>query len=674
MGRGARSREQPWPPTGVRRTVGLLELLGSGGAVPSSRWVVDSGSSSPIGRFVRESGENRRGIKGHTRGMERGKLVKTLGWPVALLLLAATPATPAIADDPGFTSQVVALVQDGSSLEVVSREVDSLSEQRQVVKRLESDPDVQAIDVGFHEVSILADPYTPQQWPYRVLDFPESRRYADGSGATVAVLDTGVAANHKDLAGVVDTQRSFSTVPSETDIIDRHGHGTHVTGIIAAQVNGRGVEGLAPETTVVAGKVLGEDGGGDMSYVVEGIIRAADLGVDVISLSLGTSEYSDVLAASVDYAVSKGCLVIAAAGNEGHTGNLPSYPAALDNVFAVGATAADDSVAFFSNHGPYVDIAAPGLAVLSTVPSNPEDTAVYQYMSGTSMATPYVSAATALLLSADPRLNAQDVREALVATAKDIRSPGTDDYSGAGRVVPAAAVALVTGRQAPLPPPAWIGPVPDMDTLPSQFIEYPKYEVTLRPHVPTVMGTRYDYDAFKFSITATKDGLPAEGETDVFLKGSNTGTFDPGESGTPVTLHNGSFDGVVPLGVRGEPSSFVILAEWRQTSATAQVTVVPQAVVHVRKERITANIFPLGVDCGGFEVHRRVGKGPWLKAKAGEGAYPFRYRAKRKAKVLKRSKWQVRINTCDALTGDRQMVSPTFKLSLRKSHRKTFRF
>jgi len=493
---------------------------------------------------------------------------------------------------------------------------------------------------------------------------------------TVAVLDTGVAVKHKDLAGVVDTQQSFSTVPSEPDIRDGNSHGTHVTGIIAAQVNGRGVEGLAPEATVVAGKVLDEEGVGEVSQIAEGIIRAADLGVNVISMSLGTTEYSDVLAASVDYAVSKGCLVVAAAGNDGHRENLPLYPAALDNVLAVGATAANDSVAYFSTYGPYVDIAAPGLAVLSTVPSpsDEESASKYSYLSGTSMATPYVAAAAALLLSARSGLSAEEVRDALVETAKDIGPAGDDPYSGAGRVVPAAAVALVTNRAMPAPPPPWSGPVPDEDTIPASFVDYPKYELTVRPHHPTVTGTRYDYDAAKVSLTLTREGQPVVAHTWAGLQWSRTGSFDSQESPTSLTLHDGRFDGVVPMSLRGSPSSFVVKAYSAGVEATAQVILVPQAVVHLRRERITANVFPLGVDCGGFEVHRRVGKGPWIKTKQGHGSYPFRYRAKRKANVLKRSTWQVRINTCDGITGDRQLVSPSFKLSVRKSYRKSFRF
>ena len=644
-----------------------------------SRHVLTLSDATPRVSGALDLSENSPTGQAHNGPMSRGHGVKATVWFVALLLvIAGGPASAASPDDTSgdYSSQVVALVRDGSSVEVVTREVDSAREQQRVVDRLESDPDVQAIDVGFNRVSILADPYTPQQWAYQVLDFPESRRYANGSGVTIAVLDTGVAVKHKDLAGVVDTQRSFSTVPGEPDITDRHSHGTHVTGIIAAQVNGKGVEGLAPGATVVAGKVLNEEGVGEVSGIAEGIIRAADLGVDVISMSLGTTEYSDVLAASVDYAVSKGCLVVAAAGNDGHLYNLPLYPAALDNVLAVGATAANDSMAYFSTHGPYVDIAAPGLAILSTVPSpsDEESATKYSYLSGTSMAAPYVSAAAALVSSARSGLNAEEVRAALVSTAKDIGPAGDDPFSGAGRVVPAAAVALATSRTAPSPPPPWSGPVPDQETRPDSFVDYPKYELTVRPHFPTVTGTRYDYDASEVSLTLTRDGQPVVGDTWAGLQWSRTGSFDSQESPTSLTLHDGRFDGVVPMSLNGSPSSFVVRAYAMGVDAEAQVILVPQAVVHIRRQRIVANVFPNGVDCGGFEVHGRIGKGAWAKVKAGSGNYPFRYWAKRKAKVLKRSKWQVRINTCDGLTGERQLLSPTFKLSLRKSYRKSFRF
>lgn len=266
------------------------------------------------------------------------------------------------------------------------------------------------------------DPRSSEQWGLRAVAAPAVWEQSAGASTVVAVLDTGVDGSHPDLAGRV--------LPG-IDMIgdgagaDPNGHGTHVAGIIAAVANnGIGVAGAAPEARILPVRVLDSDGYGDHSAIASGIVAAVDYGADVINLSLGGTDTTEILASAVDYATAAGVVVVAAAGNERQMGNGRSYPAAYDNVIGVGAISVDDRSAMFSNTGDYIDIAAPGFAILSTLPGG------YGYLSGTSQAAPYVAAAAALAISAG--VAPGDVPGKLARTARDVAHPGRDQETGAG--------------------------------------------------------------------------------------------------------------------------------------------------------------------------------------------------------------------------------------------------
>jgi len=304
------------------------------------------------------------------------------------------------------------------------------------------------------------DPRSHEQWALRSVGAKSAWTISTGKSVVVAVLDTGVAV-HEDLPRLLPG-KSFTTGGEA----DPNGHGTHVAGIIAAAANNQiGVAGLAPDVEILPVQVLDADGVGDHAAIASGIVWATDNGADIINLSLGGNEPSEALHTAVQYAHAKGVLLVAAAGNDGSRSNSPMYPAAYDEVLAVAASGPDGTAASFSNSGTYVDLAAPGFAILSTTPDG------YDYLSGTSQAAPFVSAAAALLL--DSGLSHKAATAALLAGARDVAPAGRDDMTGAGFLDAAKALGA----------PA-TGTTPDIPELPAvpNFPPMP----TLRPPMPTL--------------------------------------------------------------------------------------------------------------------------------------------------------------------------------------------
>jgi subtilisin family serine protease len=241
----------------------------------------------------------------------------------------------------------------------------------------------------------------------------------------VAVVDTGIYYMHPDLSAHY-VPLGYDWVNMDSDPEDDHGHGTHCAGIIAAvSNNGEGIAGLA-QVRVMAEKVLDSGGSGYWDWVANGIINATDCGADIISMSLGGYGYSQLVHDAVKYAYDSGVLLIAAAANDNT--NMKSYPAAYDEVVAVAATDQNDAKASFSNWGDWIELAAPGVSIISTVPSG------YESWSGTSMACPHVSGVAALAWSAYPSKTRDWLRLWLRYTADDLGDPGFDVYYGYGRI------------------------------------------------------------------------------------------------------------------------------------------------------------------------------------------------------------------------------------------------
>ena len=294
-------------------------------------------------------------------------------------------------------------------------------------------------------VELLADPHRPDQWALDMLPFEAVQASYDGSGVTVAVLDTSMALGHEDLEGVFvagyDAITNSAYAPTSWQVADAD-HGTHVVGIIAARPeNDLGTVGVAPGVQIMPVRVL-HPGGGLVSDVVQGMLWAMDNGADVINLSLGTSNMSVSMQVAAEEAEARGVVVVAAAGNGGESGSPVRYPAAYPSVVSVAAVEASGEHWSQSTRAMTVHVAAPGVAVMSTGGLAVDD---YLYLSGTSMATPHVSGVVAQMLQAHPGLAPGTVRSILASTADDVGTPGFDDETGFGLLDPDSAVAGALG-------------------------------------------------------------------------------------------------------------------------------------------------------------------------------------------------------------------------------------
>ncbi len=274
------------------------------------------------------------------------------------------------------------------------------------------------------------------QWGLWRMRVPQAWQMADGEGVVVAVTDEGVDLQHPEFAGrLVLPQEGCrtDTVDQDHDPADSGGHGTHVAGIVAAGVDGRGTVGVAPQAEVLPVRVLGPLGGTTFT-VVTGMLCAAEHGARVINGSWGSLAYSRAEDDAVRTLTASGVVLVFAAGNSYAEGNPRIYPAAfaeaVSGVVAVGASTPTDQVASFSSSGPWVTVAAPGTSVYSTLPTSQGS---YGFLQGTSMAAPHVAAVVALLLSRNPDLAPAQVKSVLAATAFS-PCPGypRPDYGGGG--------------------------------------------------------------------------------------------------------------------------------------------------------------------------------------------------------------------------------------------------
>lgn len=279
------------------------------------------------------------------------------------------------------------------------------------------------------------DPYFSDQWGLKSINTEQAWDLAEGkSSVLVAVLDTGINANHSDLKGVILTGKSLFNDLTPQDTVDNNGHGTHVAGIIGAVTgNETGVAGIASGVRILPVKVLDDNGEGSDWTVAEGINYAVASGAKVINLSLGSCYGSSILQTAVKNAVEKGVLLVAAAGNEGMA--HVDYPAAYPEVVAVSALDATGTLASFSNFGPKLWVSAPGVGIISTYAGPDADKeSPYAYLSGTSMAAPLVSGLAALVLSADPTLTASELKDILRNSTDDLGDLGKDNKFGYGRI------------------------------------------------------------------------------------------------------------------------------------------------------------------------------------------------------------------------------------------------
>jgi len=301
------------------------------------------------------------------------------------------------------------------------------------IERLENNPKVEYAEPDYKREAFLQpnDEYYNLQWGLKKIQAPAAwdLETASTDPVIIGVVDTGVDLVHPDLVDKIVP--GFDVANNDSVPQDDNGHGTHVAGVAAASVNNAyGVAGVSREAKIMPIKVLDAEGSGYDSWVAEGIRQAVDRGADIINLSLGGESYSQTLQQATDYAYSHNVLVVAAAGNSGDSAMM--YPAGNPNVLAVGATTANDTLADFSTHNSSVDVSAPGEEIASTYWSSGSH--AYAYMSGTSMATPFVSGLAASVKNKWPEFGASDISSRITDYSDDIGPYGRDNYFGAGRI------------------------------------------------------------------------------------------------------------------------------------------------------------------------------------------------------------------------------------------------
>lgn len=313
-----------------------------------------------------------------------------------------------------------------------------------LAQTLAADPEVAYAQPNYryHLLRTVNDPLSTFQYALNKINAYGAWDVTTGnSNIKIAIIDSGVRLSHPEFAGRVLPGYDFFN--NDSDPSDDVGHGTHVAGIAAAAGdNGEGISGVCWQCSILPIKVGGEEGIPNDALAL-GIRWAADQGARVINLSLGGEEDAPIIHDAIKYAVGKNVVVVVAAGNSADDGNPVEYPAAYEEVIAVGATDQNDQRAFFSQIQPYVDVSAPGWNIASTWNESRELPLLYISESGTSMAAPYVAGLAGLLLSINPNLDVNGVRSILMGSTDDLGAPGADWEFGTGRINAARAVAAV---------------------------------------------------------------------------------------------------------------------------------------------------------------------------------------------------------------------------------------
>ena len=311
-------------------------------------------------------------------------------------LLKFKPGTPAEARQSANSQSKADQLDEIPGIGVARMKVPTGSSVGEMVNLYGKNPNVQYAEPNYIRGAADApnDTYYANQWNLSKLGFPAAWDISAGSASVViAIVDSGIDIKHDEFAG------KYAANPG----IDDNGHGTEVSGVAAANTgNAKGLASICRLCTIMSVKVLNSTGSGSDSGVAAGIVKAADGGAKVINLSLGNYSLSQTVQDSVNYAWSKGAVLVGGAGND-NVSNM-FYPAALSNVIAVGATTSSDTKSSISNFGSWVKLWAPGQGILSPKMGN-----TYSLASGTSLAAPHVSGVAGLLFSASPGISNQQV-------------------------------------------------------------------------------------------------------------------------------------------------------------------------------------------------------------------------------------------------------------------------
>lgn len=304
---------------------------------------------------------------------------------------------------------------------------------QETIEQYQNMPGVEFAEPNFLATAFAApnDTLYSKQWNLVKILTEDAYELSQGGFGPIAIIDTGVDASHPDLAGLVI--EGYNTITDTNDAADEHGHGTHVAGIASAQTNnGNGIASASYQSTILPVRVLHADGTGTYDDLSEGIVYAADQNARIINMSLGGGSDSKTLKRAVDYALSQGSIIVAAAGNNGNSAAI--YPAAYPGVLAVSASDKNDDLASFSSYGNNIFAASPGVSITSSVPGGK-----YTEYSGTSMSAPHLAGLIAMALSKDSSLTNTEVIDQIKTNAEKVGpyaydENGWNQYFGYGRI------------------------------------------------------------------------------------------------------------------------------------------------------------------------------------------------------------------------------------------------
>ena len=418
--------------------------------------------------------------------------------PGELIVRFAEPSSPSLRSQVLRAHGVtLAETMPGTSFALVR--FDPKRDVAEVATALMAEPAIVLAEPNYYRYAHFSpnDPYYSYQWHFPLIQTGQAWDLSTGQGVIVAVIDTGVAYENyqnyvqaPDLAGTAFVP-GYDFVNDDTHPNDDQSHGTHVAGTIAQTTNnGLGVAGVAFNAKIMPLKVLDASGVGSSWDLAQALRWAADHGAQVANMSLGSPNSSSVELDAVNYAYNKGVTLVASSGNDG-VGSV-NYPAAYDQVIAVGAVRYDEQRTSYSNYGNALDLVAPGGSSLDqngdgypdgvlqqTFNPNTRDPADFRYyfFQGTSMAAPHVSGVAALIIAKGIATTPDQVRAVLTSTAKDLGSPGWDPYYGYGLVQ--AAAALGWNGTLPTATPTSPGPSPTPTPSPTPASDFETQVVQL---------------------------------------------------------------------------------------------------------------------------------------------------------------------------------------------------
>jgi subtilisin family serine protease len=304
---------------------------------------------------------------------------------------------------------------------------------------LSKNPHVSFVEYNYIAQAVITpnDEKYPSQWHLPAIAAPEGWDINTGSqNVAIAIIDSGITAQHADLYGKI--MPGYNFLLNNTDTSDVHGHGTAVSGSAAAISNNfTGVSGVAWGNPIMPLVVVNSSGSARYSDIARAITYAVDNGVRVMNISIAGTSSSWTLQNAADYAWNNDAVIFAAAGNSNSSNQY--YPAACDNVVAVSATTSRDGKASFSNYGSWIDIAAPGVSILTTNKSG------YSTSSGTSFSSPIAAGLGALVMSANSSLTNAQVVDIIEQNADDLGNTGFDPLFGHGRINVYKSILAATG-------------------------------------------------------------------------------------------------------------------------------------------------------------------------------------------------------------------------------------